>query len=186
MKHILLILLAWLTVHQAGQETYVCKNVKVNLFSSAPIEDIEANSTNGVSVYNAGTGELEFSISIRSFHFPKALMEEHFNENYIESDKFPKATFKGKIQGHVDLTKDGTYPVTATGDFQVHGVTQIRTITGNLKVSGGVVTMTSEFMVKCADHHIDIPQIVFHHIAESIRIRVSATYTQLKNNNPSK
>ena len=73
-----------------------------------------------------------------------------------------------------------------TGDFQVHGVTQTRTITGNLKVNGGVVTMTSEFMVKCADHHIDIPQIVFHHIAESIRVRVSATYTVLKNNNPSK
>lgn len=186
MKHILIILLAWVTVHQAGQDIYVCKNVKVNLFSSAPIEDIEANSATGVSVYNPGTGELEFSIPIRSFHFPKALMEEHFNENYIESDKFPKATFKGKMQEHIDPSKDGTYPVTVTGDFQVHGVTQTRTITGNLKVNGGVVTMTSEFMVKCADHHIDIPQIVFHHIAESIRIRVSATYTVLKNNNPSK
>jgi hypothetical protein len=186
MKHILIILLAWMTVHQAGQDIYVCKNVKVNLFSSAPIEDIEANTTAGVSVYNPATGELEFSIPIRSFHFPKALMEEHFNENYIESDKFPKATFKGKIQERIDVSKDGTYPVTVTGDFQVHGVTQTRTITGNLKVSGGVVTMTSEFMVKCADHRIDIPQIVFHHIAESIRIRVSATYTALKNNNPSK
>jgi hypothetical protein len=186
MKHILLFLLAWATMHQAGQDTYVCKNVKVNLFSSAPIEDIEANSTNGVSVYNAGTGELDFSIPVRSFHFPKALMEEHFNSDYIESDKFPKATFKGKIQEHIDVTKDGSYPVTVTGDFQVHGVTQTRTIPGNLKVSGGVVTMTSEFMVKCVDHHIDIPRIVFHNIAESIRIRVSATYTALKNNNPSK
>jgi polyisoprenoid-binding protein YceI len=113
-------------------------------------------------------------------------MEEHFNADYIESDKFPKATFKGKIQERPDLSKDGSYPATVTGDFQVHGVTQARTITGNLKVNGGVVTMTSEFMVKCVDHHIDIPQIVFHHIAESIRIRVSATYTALKNNNPSK
>ena len=181
-----MILLAWITAIQAGQDTFVCKNVKVNMYSSAPIEDIEANSTNGVSVYNSSTSELEFSIPIRSLHFPKALMEEHFNENYIESDKFPKATFKGKIQEHVDVSKDGSYPVTVTGDFQVHGVTQTRTITGNLKVSGGVVTMTSEFMVKCADHHIDIPQIVFHHIAESIRIRVSATYTALKNNSPSK
>jgi len=186
MKHILFILLAWVTVHQAGQDTYVCKNVKVNMYSSAPIEDIEANSSAGVSVYNSGTGELEFSLPIRSLHFPKSLMEEHFNENYMESDKFPKATFKGKIQEHPDLSKDGSYPVTVTGDLTVHGVTQTRTIQGNLKVSGGVVTMTSEFMVKCADHHIDIPQIVFHHIAESIRIRVSATYTTLKSNNPSK
>lgn len=186
MKHILLILLAWATLHQGGQDTYVCKNVKVNMFSSAPIEDIEANSTTGVSVYNSGTGELDFSIPVRSFHFPKALMEEHFNSDYIESDKYPKATFKGKVQEHIDITKDGSCPVTVTGDFQVHGVTQTRTISGNLKVSGGVVTMTSEFMVKCVDHHIDIPQIVFHHIAESIRIRVSATYTALKNNNSSK
>ena len=180
MKYITMILLAWLTVNQAGQDIYTCKNANINLYSSAPIEDIEATATNGVSVFNAGTGELDFAIPIRGFHFPKALMEEHFNENYMESDKYPKATFKGKIQEHPDLSKDGTYPVTATGDFQVHGVTQTRTITGNLKVSNNVVTMTSEFMVKCADHHIEIPQIVFHHIAESIRIRVSATYTSLK------
>ena len=180
MKYITMILLAWLTVNQAGQDIYTCKNANINLYSSAPIEDIEATATNGVSVFNAGTGELDFSVPIRGFHFPKALMEEHFNENYMESDKYPKATFKGKIQEHPDLSKDGTYPVTATGDFQVHGITQTRTITGNLKVSNSVVTMTSEFMVKCADHHIEIPQIVFHHIAESIRIRVSATYTSLK------
>lgn len=180
MKYITMILLAWLTVNQAGQDIYTCKNANINLYSSAPIEDIEATATNGVSVFNAGTGELDFSVPIRGFHFPKALMQEHFNENYMESDKYPQATFKGKIQEHPDLSKDGTYPVTATGDFQVHGVTQTRTITGNLKVSNNVVTMTSEFMVKCADHHIEIPQIVFHHIAESIRIRVSATYTSFK------
>jgi hypothetical protein len=179
MKYIVMILLAW-TINQAGQDIYTCKNAKINLYSSAPIEDIEANAANGVSVYNATTGDLAFSVPIRDFHFPKSLMEEHFNENYMESDKFPKASFKGKIQEHPDLSKDGTYPIAATGDFQVHGVTQTRTITGNLKVSNGVVTMTSEFMVKCADHHIEIPQIVFHHIAESIRIRISATYEAYK------
>jgi len=186
MKTISIILLAWLTFVQAGQDVYTCKNAKVNIFSTAPIEDIEANSTNGVSVYNPGTGELAFSVPIRSFHFPKALMEEHFNENYMESDKYPKASFKGKMQEHPDLTKDGSYPVTVTGDFEAHGIKQTRTITGNLKVANGVLTMTSEFMVKCADHRIDIPQIVFHNIAESIRIRVAATYTVLKSNSPSK
>ncbi|MGZ3764617.1 MAG: YceI family protein [Mucilaginibacter sp.] len=186
MKYISIILLAWLTINQAGQDTYVCKNAKISIYSSAPIEDIEANATNGVSVYNAATGDLAFSVPIRSFHFPKSLMEEHFNENYMESDKFPKASFKGKIQEHIDLSKDGSYPVTVTGDFEVHGVKQTRTITGNLKMNSGVLTMTSEFMVKCIDHHIEIPQIVFHHIAESIRIRVAATYTLYKSNNPSK
>jgi hypothetical protein len=177
MKYLSVLLLALLSFTQAGQDVYVCKNAKISIYSSAPIEDIEANSNEGVSVYNAATGELAFSLPIRSLHFAKAMMEEHFNENYIESDKYPKATFKGKINEHPDLAKDGSYPVTVTGDFQVHGVTQNRTVKGEVKVNGGVVSMSSEFMVKCADHHIDIPKIVFHNIAESIRIRVSATYS---------
>ena len=180
MKYITMILLAWLTVNQAGQDIYTCKNANINLYSSAPIEDIEATATNGVSVFNAGTGELDFSVPIRGFHFPKALMEEHFNENYMESDKYPKASFKGKMAPLPDLTKDGTYPVTVTGDFEVHGVKQNRTIKGEVKVAGGVVSMTSEFMVKCADHRIDIPQLVFHNIAESIKVTVNATYGAYK------
>jgi len=179
MKYLSVLILALLSFTRAGQDVYTCKNAKINIYSSAPIEDIEANSSEGVSVYNAATGELAFSVPIRSLHFQKALMEEHFNENYMESDKFPKATFKGKIQEHPDLAKDGTYQVTVTGDFQVHGVSQNRTIKGEIKVNGGVVSMSSEFMVKCADHHIDIPKIVFHNIAESIRVRVSATYGAL-------
>lgn len=184
MKHIAIVLLAWISILQAGQDIYTCKNAKISIYSSAPIEDIEATASTGASVFNATTSELTFSVPIRAFHFPKALMEEHFNENYMESDKYPKASFKGKIQEHPDLSKDGTYPVTVTGDFQVHGVTQTRTIKGNLSVNNGVITMTSEFMVKLADHHIDIPAIVFHHIAETIRVRVSATYSAYKNNNP--
>jgi len=179
MKYLSVLILALLSFTRAGQDVYTCKNAKINIYSSAPIEDIEANSSEGVSVYNAATGELAFSVPIRSLHFQKAMMEEHFNENYMESDKFPKATFKGKIQEHPDLTKDGTYPVTVTGDFQVHGVSQSRTIKGEIKVNGGVLSMSSEFMVKCADHHIEIPKIVFHNIAESIRVRVSATYGAL-------
>ena len=107
-------------------------------------------------------------------------MEEHFNENYMESDKYPKASFKGKVQSPPDLSKDGTYPVRVAGELTVHGVTQNRTVNGTIKVANGTVSMNSEFMVKCADHHIDIPQIVFHNIAESIRIRVAATYTLYK------
>ncbi len=181
MKTISIILLAWLSfINQTGQDLYACKNARVSLYSSAPIEDIKATSNTGTSVYNASTGDLAFAVPIRSFQFEKSLMQEHFNDDYMESDKFPKATFKGKVNEHPDLSKDGSYPITATGYFQVHGVTQSRTINGNLKVSNGVITMTSEFMVKCADHHIDIPKIVFHNIAESIKINVTATYTTYK------
>jgi hypothetical protein len=181
MKYISMILLAWMsTTNQAIQDSYACKNARISLYSSAPIEDIKAVSTAGASVYNASTDELDFSVPIRSFQFDKSLMQEHFNSDYMESDKFPRATFKGKVQEHVDATKDGTYPVKVSGALSVHGITQNRTIPGTISVKTGVISMTSEFIVKCTDHHIDIPQIVFHHIAESIQINVSATYSSYK------
>ncbi len=180
MRYLSILLLAWMTVFQAGQDIYVCKNAKITLFSKAPIEDIEATSNKGTSVFNATTGELAFSVQIRSFQFPKSLMQDHFNTEYMDSDKFPTASFKGKIQEKIDVTKDGTTPVTATGDLTVHGVTKPRTITGTATVKGGVVTMSSEFMVKCADHNINIPTIVFHNIAETIKMNVTATYDPYK------
>lgn len=183
MKYISVILLAWISINQASQDLYVCKNARISLFSSAPIEDIKAVSQTGASVYNPATGELDFSVTIRSFRFPKSLMQDHFNSDYMESDKYPKALFKGFIKEPVDITKDGTFPITVAGDLTVHGVTQKRTIPGSFTIKNGVVSMESSFMVKCVDHHIDIPSIVFHNIAESIKVDVSATYTKY---NPSK
>src|ERR1700744_5198788 len=179
MKHLTIILLTWLGIFsQAGQGLYTCKNAYISIYSSAPLEDISAETSTGQSVFNAATGELVFSLNIRSLTFKKSLMQEHFNTDYMESDKYPKATFKGKIQEHIDVTKDGTYPVTAVGDLDVHGVTQHRSVQGKVTVNNGTVTMNSEFMVKCADHHIEIPKIVFHNIAESIKMTVSATYSK--------
>src|SRR5665213_1397851 len=181
MKHISIVLLAWISIiNQVGQDIYVWRNAKITLYSSAPIEDIKAVTSTGASVYNAASGELDFSVSIRSFQFDKSLMQEHFNSDYMESDKFPRAIFKGKLANHIDITKDGTYPVKVAGQLTVHGVIQSRTIPGTISIKNGVVSMTSEFMVKCTDHHIDIPQIVFHHIAESIQVNVFATYSPYK------
>src|ERR1700712_3145510 len=101
MKYIAIILLAWIGMNQAGQDLYVSKNAKVSLYSSAPIEDIKAATSSGGSVFNPATDELDFSVNIKSFIFEKELMQEHFNSDYMESDKFPKATFKGKIQSHI-------------------------------------------------------------------------------------
>ena len=180
MKIFGIILLAWFGINQSGQDLYVCKNAKISLFSSAPIEDIKAATTTGASVFDAASGQIDFSVTIQSFQFEKSLMQEHFNSDYMESDKFPKAVFKGKIQEHLDLAKDGSYPVTVAGDLTVHGVTKPRTIPGTITVKAGAIAITSEFMVKCADHDIKIPSIVFHNIAESIKINVSAAYTAYK------
>ncbi|TSD63443.1 YceI family protein [Inquilinus sp. KBS0705] len=180
MKHIGLIILAWLIPNLAGQDIYVCKNAVITLYSKAPIEDIDARTDRGTSVFNATTGELAFSVPIRSFKFDKALMQEHFNENYLESDKYPQAVFKGKITGTTDLSKDGSYSISVTGVLDVHGVKQTRTIPGKITVTGGTVSMAAEFMVACKDHNIEIPTLVFHNIAESIRIQVSANYSPYK------
>ena len=181
MKYICIILLTLLNITKPDQELYTCKNAHITLFSKALIEDIKATTSAGVSVYNAETGELNFSVLISTLHFEKAFMQQHFNSDYMESDKYPRAIFKGKIQEHIDITKEGTYTVNATGELTVHGVTQKRTIQGSVTVKNGIISMASEFMVKCADHHIDIPQILFYHIAESIKITVSATYNPYKN-----
>ena len=180
MKHISIILLAWMSIFQTGQGLYMCKNTEISIFSSAPIEDIAAKTSSGQSVYNAATGDLVFSVAINTFKFRKALMQEHFNSDYLESDKYPRATFKGKIQEHPDLTKDGTYQITAAGVLDVHNVKQNRTLPGTLTVKNGVITMKSEFMVKCVDHHIDIPKLVFQNIAETIKVNITAIYTAAK------
>lgn len=187
MKHllILLALTSSLLGQQAPPALYVSKNAAITLYSDAPMEDIEGNSTDGKSVYNASTGELAFNVAIRSFKFQKSLMQEHFNENYMESDKYPQASFKGKITEKPDVTFNGSYPVTATGVLEVHGVKQQRTIKGKINVNNGKVTMTSEFMVKCADHKIEIPKLVFQKIAETLKITVTANYTAY-NKNPTK
>ena len=181
MKFICILLLALIIPKQNGGNLYLCKNAKITIYSSALIEDIKADSNVGLSVFNPTTGELNFSVLISSLQFEKAFMQQHFNSDYMESDKYPRAIFKGKVQEHVDVTRDGSYPVTVTGTFTVHGITKPRTISGNITVKNGIVSMTSEFIVNCADHHIDIPQILFYHIAENIKVTVSATDILYKN-----
>src|ERR1700757_3251800 len=162
MKYFLVILLFFAKFGHPDPDLYLSKNVRITLFSHALIEDIKAETSSGLSVYNATTGELDFSVGISSFKFEKAFMQQHFNSDYMESDKYPRAIFKGKIQEHVDIATDGNYPVTVTGNLTVHGVTKARKITGTVNVKNGIITMSSEFIVKCADHHIDIPQILFY------------------------
>lgn len=180
MKYITVFLLAWMYTFQTGQDLYACKNARISLFSSAPIEDIAATSTTGTSVFNIATGEVAFSVNISSFKFKKSLMQKHFNSDYMESDKYPRASFKGKIQERINIAQNGTFPVNATGELEVHGIKQARSFPGSVTVNNGSVSLNAEFMVKCADHHIEIPKIVFHNIAESIKINVSANYIATK------
>lgn len=182
LKYCLLLFAFVLNSSTQAQDLFYTKSGKIRFFSTTPLEDIEAVNREATSFLNTQTGELQFSVLIKGFKFQKALMEEHFNENYMESDKFPKATFKGSITNlpAVDWGKDGTYTVKLSGDLTIHGVTRKETFDGTLTVKGNSITSNSVFRVKPADYGIKIPAIVSDKIAESIEVTVNAAYEPYK------
>ena len=161
----------------SAQPIFLGTNDSVSFYSETPIEDIDAKSSQAVGAVNQSTKDVFFKVPMKTFVFKKALMQEHFNENYVESDKFPYATFKGKITDNVDLTQDGTYTVSVSGDFTVHGVTKPRTIPGTIIVKGNSMELKTAFDVKLADHDITIPTIVAKQIAEVISVKVHGMLT---------
>jgi polyisoprenoid-binding protein YceI len=155
-------------------QKYMTKNGHIRFFSSTPIEDIEAHNRQVNAALDASTGDFVFKVLIKSFEFEKALMQEHFNENYMESHKFPNATFQGKITNLSDMnfTKDGTYNANIEGKLTIHGVTKDIAEKGTFTVKDGAVQGFSKFNVKVADYDIKIPGAVVNNIAESIEVTV--------------
>ena len=172
-----LLMLCGLTVNA---QKYFTKNGNISFFSKTSIENIKASNNQVMSVLNAQTGDLQFSIIIKSFHFEKALMEEHFNENYLESNKFPKSTFKGTVAdiSKVNFAKDGTYPVITSGDLTIHGVTNKVSAKGNIVINGAKITGTAVFIVTLSDYKIAVPKLVENNISKTIEITVNCLYNQ--------
>lgn len=164
----------------ASAQKYMTRTGKVTFFSSTPLENIEAFNNEVSSVIDSKTGEMAFIVPIKSFKFEKALMQEHFNENYMESDKFPKADFKGKITNleAVDFSKDGSYTVKATGKMTIHGVTRDISVPGTITVKGNTATVASKFNVQPSDYDIKIPGMVANKIAEQIEVTVNTILKQ--------
>jgi len=157
------------TFAQTGMYATTAGNTRFS--SETPLENINAENKKSQAILNTANNELAIRMNMRDFVFPNKLMQEHFNENYIESEKFPTATFSGKVDNAPDYSKDGQYDVLATGKFTVHGVTKERTIKGKMKIEGGKITLNSDFDVALADHKIDVPEIVFVKIAQVIRVK---------------
>lgn len=177
---IYLLLYCMVPIVADGQELLISKNASVSFFSSTVIEDIEAASIRANSVLDAGSGNIVFRVSNNTFQFHKKLMQEHFNENYMESEKYPYSEFKGKITDAVDLSKDGNYIVNVSGNLNVHGVTKPYQTKATITVNKGVTTAKATFRVRIEDHKIKIPSIVFKNIAEYVDVRVSAIYQPKK------
>jgi len=157
-----------------AQDRYLLENTNVRFFSDGIIEDIEAMNKEAKGIIDVSKGEFLFKIPIKAFKFPSALMQEHFNENYLESDKYPDGTFKGKIESNYDLKKDGEYNINAVGDLLIHGVVQTRTIPSIIRVKNGKASIESKFTIKVADHKIKIPSVVIKNIAEEVEVTIKA------------
>jgi polyisoprenoid-binding protein YceI len=177
MKKTTIILILLLT-HQAlrAQNILISKSSTISFFSSTVVEDIEAKSSAGSSVLDINSRNVIFKVRNTSFQFEKKLMQEHFNENYIESDKYPFSTFKGNIIDNIDLAKDGTYQVTIKGTLDIHGVTKPYQTKATLIVDKGLINAKTVFKVKIEDHQIKVPSLVFKNIAEYVEVRISALY----------
>ncbi len=168
------------TMSVAHAQIYTMKDANVGFFSDAVLEDIAATNMASQGVVNFQDKSFSLRIPIKSFKFERELMQEHFNENYMESEKYPYSTFKGSIDGDFDVNKDGDYNVTATGILSIHGVDMQRTIPAAIHVKKGAITIESKFMVKLADHKIEIPTIVFQKIAEEIEVTVNSAMVPYK------
>lgn len=162
-------------------QRYFTREAKVDFSSEAPLEKIEAHNGSATSVLDISTGQMEFAVLIKAFQFEKALMQEHFNENYMESDAFPKSTFKGKIINaqEVKWTVDGSYPVKVAGTLTIHGVSNEVSAEGTIKVVGGVISASSSFSVAVADYDIEIPAVVRENIAKVVVINILADFQPL-------
>ena len=149
---------------------------KISFTSDAPLEIIKASSVKLVGALNTKDKEFIFRVNMKSFEgFNSALQREHFNENYIETHKFPKASFKGKIIEDIDFKKSGIYKIRAKGKFSIHGVEQNRIIKCNLEISKNQIKVNSNFSVFLDEHNIKIPNIVNQKIAEEIMVKMEAT-----------
>lgn len=172
-KIIILLAVAFTAMQQASAQMYsASEGSKVDFYSKTPVEDIEAHSTTPRALMNVKKMEVGFIVENRSFQFPNKLMQEHFNEKYMESEKYPLSTYSGKINEAIDLAKEGTYNVTVSGKLTIHGVTQERTIPGTVTVKDGKIHVRSEFKVAVKDHKIEIPKLVGAKIAENIDVHV--------------
>jgi YceI-like domain len=155
---------------------YQTVNGKISFRSEAPLELIRASSDQLIGLIDINKKIFSFSIPMRSFQgFNSPLQKEHFNENYVESDKYPQATFKGKIIEDQDLTVDGTYELRAKGILTIHGVSQERIIKSDVTVSNKTITIKSVFSVLLSDHNIPIPKVVYQKLANEINVEVTTT-----------
>lgn len=180
-NNIFLLTLLILTGFSASAQKYFTKTGNVSFFSETPVENIEAFNRSASVVLDGSTGAVQVAVLIKGFLFEKALMQEHFNENYLESGKYPKAVFKGTLQNFDagKLKTDGRYVFPLTGDIEIKGVSRPVTTDAVFNVFNGKITATSDFKVRPEDHGVKIPTVVRDKIANEMEVKVSVILEEL-------
>lgn len=181
-KSLLICLLAASFVGQIQAQKYFTRDGSINFIASTPLETIDATNRGASAVIDAANGAMEFAVLIKGFIFEKALMQEHFNENYLESGKYPKATFKGKIQNISDVNwaKNGSYPVKFKGTMTIHGTSKEVNGQGTIKINGGKIIASSSLELPLSDYNISIPSVVADKISKSAKVNIEVALAELK------
>jgi len=181
MKRQVLMLVILCTTQMAFAQKYMTRTGKISFFSSTPVEKIEAFNNETACILDSKSGDILFQASIKSFKFEKELMQEHFNEDFMQSDKYPKSDFKGKVTNisSINFSKDGSYPATVAGKLTIHGVTHDVSVPGTIVVKGNDITTNAKFQVKLADYNIKVPSMMTSKVAEKMEITVNSILSQV-------
>jgi polyisoprenoid-binding protein YceI len=167
-----------------AQDKFYTKAGKIHFdpTSAKSPENVDAIHKSVICVLDTKTGNLQFSVLMKGFEFERALMQEHFNENYVESNKFPKAEFKGVITNNstVNYAKDGVYPVKVSGKLTMHGETNTIETNGTVTIKSGKINTIAQFDILLADYKITIPQLVADKVAKKASIKVDCMLDALK------
>ncbi|MGW8314926.1 MAG: YceI family protein [Bacteroidales bacterium] len=164
--------IASLATLATGQEKYLTNTGFVSFYSHTAIEDITAINNKVAAVIDGTSGDVAIIVVMSEFQFEKKLMQEHFNENYVESEKFPKATFNGRILNNevVDYKAPGNYQVQVSGELTIHGISRDVTTSGSIEVTVDGITARTKFLLNPEEYEIKIPRIVRNNIAENMEI----------------
>jgi len=177
----ILLLLFCLADTTMKAQVYIAKTSDISFFSPGSVANVEGSNKLAIIVMDMSTNNIQMKIAMQDFVFPKPLMKDHFNDDYMESDKYPNAIFKGKINQTIDYTEDGTYNTTTTGTLDMHGVQKTVTIPGVLTVKDGEITLQSKFKIHLADYNIKVPSYVgVEAIANDIDVTLNATLASYK------
>lgn len=185
MKKLIFLMCSFAIIHFVNaQDKQFTKTGKINFDATAPKspENIDGINKSVICVLDTKSGAMQFAVMMKGFEFDRALMQEHFNENYVESNKFPKAEFKGTVTNNasVNYAKDGTYPVKVKGKLTMHGETKDVEADGKISIAGGKVAANADFSVPLEEYKISIPQLVADKVAKNAKIKVDCALEPLK------